>query len=111
MRIMIPIKLMVIEQLSLKMNHNLLNKNSFLFPDKKSKCIVNIDGRMLEKTVGEVWNSPNDLCLKHTCEIAPNGIAVESTFQEYCYHKCNNVSYFVLTIELSITSLTFRLGL
>lgn len=64
----------------------------FYFLDK-TKCLVNIDGRILEKPAGDIWNSPSDLCLKHTCEIKSNGTAVESTFREYCFHECNNVSF------------------
>lgn len=57
-----------------------------------SNCTVKIDGKTVNKAVGEIWNSSKDLCLKHTCEIEPNGTAIESTFREYCSHQCNNVS-------------------
>lgn len=69
---------------------------SFLFDfchgvaDRK-KCLVDIRGQTYEKAAGDIWNSSDDFCLKHTCEIGPNGIPIESTFREYCSHSCSNV--------------------
>lgn len=57
----------------------------------RKKCLIDIEGRSYEKAAGDIWNSSNDLCLKHTCEIGPNGIPIESTFREYCLHSCSNV--------------------
>lgn len=57
----------------------------------KTKCIVNIGDQTVEKSTGDVWNSEKDLCLKHTCERNASGVAVETTFREYCYLTCYNV--------------------
>lgn len=80
------------------MNHNFREINMqfythiipFSFLDE-SNCTVKIDGKTINKAIGEIWSSSKDLCLKHTCEIGPNGTAIESTFSEYCSHHCNNV--------------------
>lgn len=47
-----------------------------------------IDGVAVEKQVGDVWSSADDLCSKHTCEIDQTGEPIESSFREYCSHSC-----------------------
>lgn len=59
-----------------------------------STCHVIMDGVELEKQVGDVWSSTDDLCLKHTCELDQTGGPIESTFSEYCSHACLNVCKF-----------------
>lgn len=56
-----------------------------------NSCRILVDGITLVKQIGDVWNSADDLCLKHTCEIDQTGEPVESTFREYCSHSCLNV--------------------
>lgn len=66
------------------------NISSFLIADN-STCRVEINGKLMKKSLGEVWNSVNDLCQKYTCEMGPNGEAIEKDFREYCLHSCHNV--------------------
>lgn len=68
----------------------------YLFPELdnvvSSKCSIQINGQTVEKAVGEVWSSAQDVCMKHACELAENGTAREISFQEYCFQTCYNVS-------------------
>lgn len=64
---------------------------SFLLIADNSTCRVEINGKLMKKSLGEVWNSVNDLCQKYTCEMGPNGEAIEKDFREYCLHACHNV--------------------
>lgn len=50
-----------------------------------------MNGKLMEKSIGDVWNSVDDLCQKYTCEMGPNGEALEKSFREYCLHSCHNV--------------------
>lgn len=59
---------------------------------EKSKCLVFVDGKPVEKQIGDVWTTSDDLCMKHTCELSSKGVPKATTFQEYCYYTCYNAS-------------------
>lgn len=64
------------------------------FPSRiadNSTCRVGMNGKFVEKSIGDVWNSVEDLCQKYICEMGPNGQALQKSFREYCLHSCNNV--------------------
>lgn len=64
----------------------------FPFADN-STCSVEINGKWLAKSIGDVWNSAEDLCQKYTCEMGADGEALEKSFREYCMHSCHNVRF------------------
>lgn len=71
----------------------------------KTKCVVIKEGNLATKSIGDIWISENDLCVKHTCELDQNGFAVESIFREYCNHQCEqvNMNNFPKSLELNIS--------
>lgn len=76
----------------------------FLFSDLP-KCHIQVNDVLIEKSVGDVWNSTSDTCMKHTCEVDDRGNAVERTFREYCtaHHTCNDVSSSFLEPQLILS--------
>lgn len=58
---------------------------------ENTKCVVNIKGIITFKSVGDIWDSSDNQCVKHICDMGPFGNAVETIFREYCNHNCEKV--------------------
>ncbi|XP_055302470.1 uncharacterized protein LOC129568512 isoform X2 [Sitodiplosis mosellana] len=55
---------------------------------ENTKCVVNINGNVTLKSIGDMWDSSENQCIKHICEVGTFGNAVETLFREYCDHNC-----------------------
>ena len=54
------------------------------------KCVVEINGQQVEKSIGEKWNK-TEPCISYECERDEKGEPQEKFSQEYCYLRCYNV--------------------